>query len=79
VESKLFDVSYVAKRLGTNAKHIYQLANAGVLPCVRVGRLIKFSSEVIEAFIANGGRGYSGGWRQADELHEAPAPSVEVE
>lgn len=35
---------------------VYDYARRGLLPCVRLGKLVRFRKQEIEEFIANGGR-----------------------
>lgn len=40
-----------AKRLAVSERHLHKLTVEGVLPCVRVGRLVRYSVETIEEWI----------------------------
>ena len=42
----------------------YQLAAAGVLPCLRRGRVVKFNVETVSRWIDAGGAPLAGGWRR---------------
>ena len=41
----------VAKYLGLSRSFVYQLAETGDLPCVKIGRSIRFRPRAIEQFI----------------------------
>ena len=56
---KLLDASQVAELFSVSPKHIYRLAREGLLPCVRVGRRIRFDKEKIDRWVADGGAGYA--------------------
>jgi len=56
---KLLDAFQVAELLAVSPKHIYRLAREGLLPCVRVGRRIRFDKEQIDRWVADGGSGYA--------------------
>ncbi|MDP9203133.1 MAG: helix-turn-helix domain-containing protein [Gemmatimonadota bacterium] len=58
-----------AKLLGKTIQRTYELARVGVLPCVRLGRSVCFSEEILRAWIENGGQALPGGWRR-----EPPKP-----
>jgi excisionase family DNA binding protein len=42
----------------------FLLAREGILPHVRLGRQVRFDRAAIEAFLANGGRSFEGGWKR---------------
>ena len=46
---------WVAGRLGISRWQVYELAKRGELPCVRLGRLVRFDEDAIEAFVHGGG------------------------
>ena len=52
---QLENVDYVEKRLGEPRWRIYELARAGLIPAVRIGRRYKFDPSAVEAWISNGG------------------------
>lgn len=55
-QSKLVRVSYLAERLDKPESSIYQMVKEKRIPgVVRLGRTIRFKSDVIEAWIENGG------------------------
>ena len=51
----LREAGWVAKRLGISRWAVYELAKRHVLPCVRLGKLVRFDEIAIEGFIASGG------------------------
>jgi excisionase family DNA binding protein len=53
---KLTTAEWVADKLGIPLPSIYDYARRGVLPCVRVGKLVRFCPSDIESFIATGGK-----------------------
>jgi len=62
---------WVASRLGISRWAVYELAKRRVLPCVRLGKLVKFDEVAVEAWIA------AGGTRSPDDsppLMPAPRP-----
>lgn len=36
-------------------QRVYKLARDGVLPCVRLGRVVRFQTQQLESFVASGG------------------------
>jgi excisionase family DNA binding protein len=61
--SSLVTADWVAQRLGEPKHRIYRWARDGVIPCVHIGRRMKFDREVIEEWIATGGQALPGGWK----------------
>lgn len=45
----------IAVLLGTSPHRVYQLARAGLLPSVRLGRSVRFSPPAVRAWIEAGG------------------------
>jgi excisionase family DNA binding protein len=56
--------SDVAQRLGVGRSRVYALAREGLLPVVRLGRLMQFSEQAIEHWLQQGGAEFAGGWRK---------------
>jgi excisionase family DNA binding protein len=53
--------------LGVTNARLYDMARRKLVPHVRLGRTVKFSPEVLEKWVADGGRSLPGGWkRKAD-------------
>lgn len=67
VEPRLVKASAVARRLDVTEARAYELAKLGLLPCVRLGRQVRFRPEDVEAFIKKGGAALPGGWRNTPE------------
>ena len=61
--TKLLTGKSVSEILGIPYSTILTHAKEGVIPCVRVGRAVRFHPNAIEAFIAQGGKSLSGGWK----------------
>ncbi len=53
---KLATAAQVAERLNTSPRTIRRYADAGVLPAVRVGHLLRFDPKDVDAVIAAGRR-----------------------
>lgn len=64
----LVKANVVAKKLDVSEARVYELAKLGLLPCVRMGRQVRFRPEEIDAFIASGGAAFPGGWRKEVEV-----------
>jgi len=64
---RLLKIPEVAERLAVTVARAYDLARAGVIPVVRLGREIRVDPEALDAWIAAGGAALSGpgGWRRA--------------
>ena len=50
-QQELLDVDALATRLNCSAKWIYAAAEDGRLPAIRVGRLLRFDPDEIDAWI----------------------------
>ncbi|HZH18376.1 MAG TPA: helix-turn-helix domain-containing protein [Archangium sp.] len=57
-EETLWDANDVARFLKASRSWVYQQAQAGQLPCVKIGGLLRFEPEAIRTFIK--GQGASG-------------------
>ena len=59
-----------AKRLadvfGISPARVYALAREGVIPCVRIGRTVRFDAQQIEEFVRSGGASFAYGWRKEE-------------
>ena len=53
---KLLNVDEVASVFGVRRWRIYDLARAGLIPAVRVGRQLRFSEDALRDWICAGGR-----------------------
>jgi excisionase family DNA binding protein len=58
---RLLKAEEVAPTLGVPTLRVYELARTGLLPCVRLGRQVRFAPAALEAFVASGGRGLGSG------------------
>ncbi|HOW69216.1 MAG TPA: helix-turn-helix domain-containing protein [Phycisphaerae bacterium] len=53
----LLDVKAVAELLGCSPRHVYRMADAGLMPRpVKLGSLVRWSRQGLEAWIAGGCR-----------------------
>jgi len=50
----LWDVSQVAKFLGVSRSWVYHRVEAALLPCVRVGGLVRFNPLAVRAWVKSG-------------------------
>lgn len=64
IRSSLLRASDVASRLGASEQRVHELARLGLLPCVRMGRSVRFDPAVVELWIQTGGKAFEGGWRR---------------
>jgi excisionase family DNA binding protein len=46
----LWDANDVARYLKASRSWVYQKAEAGILPCLHIGGLLRFDPEVVRAF-----------------------------
>ena len=46
----LWDASDVAKFLKCSRSYVYKAAEAGMLPCLRIGAMLRFDPERVKAF-----------------------------
>lgn len=61
---KLLTVGEVAELLGASEQRVYSLTRENIIPCVRLGRQIRWNEETLNAFIEGGGKSFDGGWRK---------------
>jgi excisionase family DNA binding protein len=57
----------VAGVLRITRARVYDLVRQKTLPCVWVGRQLRFRPEDIERFVVNGGKRLDGGWKRTPE------------
>ena len=58
---KLIDVNEMARTLGVPVSWLYQRTRTGTIPCVRVGKYVRFDpQEVLEFLRAKGSHGNAG-------------------
>jgi len=56
--TKLWTVEDLAEFLGISKNRVYDLVAAGVIPAVRVGKLLRFHPDVIQELSRKGGFGF---------------------
>ena len=66
MDNKLLRVSEAAELLDLSEYQVLNYAREGILPHVRLGRLVKFCPAALDEFIATGGKSYPGGWRKSE-------------
>jgi excisionase family DNA binding protein len=64
-ERFLLRAKEAAKRLAISERHLFKLTNEGAIPCVRIGRLVHYSTETIQR------------WIQESESTDAAGPKPE--
>lgn len=52
---RLLTAEPLAKAINVSVSRIYQLARDGVIPCVRIGRQVRFLPAQVARFLAQGG------------------------
>ena len=64
---RLLTADEAARLFSVSLLRMYELARTGVVPCVRLGRQVRFSRAALDAYIARGGQPLDGdaGWRRA--------------
>ena len=65
---RLICANEVAKILGVKIERVFALAREGIVPCVRLGRQLRFSPNALRQFIESGGKALPGGWRRDGEI-----------
>jgi excisionase family DNA binding protein len=53
-----------ARVLRVPTPRVYALARQGILPCVRLGRQLRFCQHALDRWIEEGGQALPGGWRR---------------
>ena len=61
---RLLTVGEVAKILGMSQERVYNLTRGKILPCVHVGRSLRWNEQEIHKWIENGGKAFPGGWKK---------------
>ena len=72
----LLNAQDVGDLLSLRTKQVYQLARQGIVPAVRVGRLLRFDADALDRWIAAGGQGFDAGWRQRSNEDRSTAHSA---
>ena len=52
---QLLTANQIAAKLQVSKIRIYEMARTGLIPCVRMGRQIRFDEQAIQKWIARGG------------------------
>lgn len=52
---RLLTAELLARAVSVSTSRIYQLARDGVIPCVRIGRQVRFDPARVVAWLAQGG------------------------
>ena len=60
----LLTVTETAQLLNTSEDRVRRMAREGLLPVVRLGRLIRFNKEELQRWVESGGQAFPGGWRK---------------
>lgn len=55
---KMLRASDVAKMLDLDIQRVYDYTRKGLLPSIRIGKIIRYSPAQIHAFIEKGGKAY---------------------
>lgn len=63
-ERRLLTAAETAKILGLSMDRVYALIREGIIPAVRLGRLVRIDSVALEEWIRQGGKAYPGGWKK---------------
>ena len=50
-EEGLWDAKDVARYVKGSVSWVYKVAEAGLLPCLRIGSMLRFEPEVVRAFV----------------------------
>jgi excisionase family DNA binding protein len=68
----LMTVSEVAAVLRVGRFRVYELVRLGMIPCIRVGRQLRFSPTDLGTWFRGGGKELRGGWRKEPLSHGDP-------
>ena len=60
----LISAEQAAKLLNVSVPRVYDLARSEILPCVRLGRQLRFSEQALTDWINSGGQSLPGGWKR---------------
>ena len=55
MQKRLTTADKVAEAFGTTTARIYEAARLGLIPCVRIGRQVRFDEDALNEWIARGG------------------------
>jgi len=67
MQEQLVMAADVAAKLQVTEARVFELARMKLLPCVRIGRQVRFVPEQINAWVQNGGQALPKGWRCEDD------------
>lgn len=62
--TELLRANNAAKKLDLSVDRLYALTREEIIPCVYLGRQIRWSADALDEFIRTGGKSWSGGWRK---------------
>ena len=57
----------VAGLLKISKQRLYEMVRGGLIPCLYMGRQIRFSEAELQKWMADGGTRLPGGWRREPE------------
>lgn len=64
---RLLYAEEVSVLLGLPIQRVYALVRDRIMPAVRLGRAVRFSSSRLREWVENGGQSHAGGWRKKAE------------
>ena len=67
-----------AKRLAISERHLFQLTRSGQLPCVRVGKCVRYNVETIQKWVREAESTEQRSTPKTDASKQAPAPKPEA-
>lgn len=67
---QLLGAKNAADLLCVTEARLYDLARQGIVPCVRLGRTVRFEEGKLKEFVAAGGKALPGGWRRELQREE---------
>ena len=53
-----------AEKLDITEYQLYAKTREGIIPAVKIGRMIRWNEEALNDFIQVGGKSYPGGWKK---------------
>jgi len=51
LQSRLWDAKDVARYVNASVSWVYKVAEAGLLPCLRIGSMLRFDPASVRAFV----------------------------
>ena len=64
--TELLRASKAAKKLDLTVDRLYALTRENIIPCVYLGRQIRWDEKKLDDFIETGGKSWSAGWRKSE-------------